>query len=35
MKDKRILYFGYSIVAIYLYMSYKNRQKIKNSIYNV
>ena len=35
MKDKRILYFGFAIVAIYSYMTYTKYQKFKNSIYNV
>lgn len=30
MKDKRILYFGYAIVAIYAYITYSRYQKTKN-----
>lgn len=29
MKDKRILYFGYAIVAIYIYITYSRYQKTK------
>ena len=35
MKDKRILYFGFAIVAIYSYLQYSNYQKNKNNFYNV
>ena len=30
MKDKRILYFGYAIVAIFVYKTYLRYQKTKN-----
>ena len=32
MKDKRILYFGYGIVAVLFYMQYSKIEKIKNSL---
>jgi hypothetical protein len=32
MKDKRILYFGYGIVALLIYGSYLKIEKIKNSL---
>ena len=32
MKDKRILYVGYGIVAFLFYMSYSRIEKIKNSL---
>ena len=35
MKDKRILYFGFAIVAIYSYITYSNYQKNIKIFYNV
>lgn len=31
MKDKKILYVGYGIVAVLFYMAYKKNEQLKNN----
>jgi hypothetical protein len=32
MKDKRILYFAYGIIALFVYNTYSKIEKMKNSL---